>query len=879
MPFCIKCGAKLDNDALFCAKCGTKVEDSDTAQSPTPTQQNPKTPRVSESSEKTVKPNANAKPAQQAKPIAPAKPTPQVEAKKKSKVGIIAAIAAIAVAVIAAGAFGVYKFMHKDDEKEELIEYASYLKSDLYLFDLKMFERASNLSRDVTLLYVDYLTNGFTTKFGENTEEYFNENKDYYWKMMASLGLQMDREGEFYQASIDRLMEHGVFTSKMDVDENGNTYLKKFAEYNKDEKVAAVPSFQLSDLVATPAYAGITLPPIKSGYEFKQAPKKAAKDTRRKLVTVAQQLSGEDLRELFNDLPSDYKDGENDYKSWWKNLENGKYDKDSYAIMQYMQYVNFAANPDHSSTTNFQSVAENLGIDSNQEFVKTAKMIGKAGSELGKDFNKTWLALMAGASAPSPGAAADYQSAMGTGLDFSSDVYSVTDNTSDSRDQDMSEIILRRAYDAAVKDMEFHGVKVDGVAGSDIIDAIKVSYDAAKEFFVGETDRPTIDWDSKKVPSVIKLKDNDEESSAVMAVVYNETTHEIYSTTEKDEDGNFIIKMYDRDEGNLVVSIYDADGSKATEEIKMPKQGETATVSLTSDVEDIKGEYSNDALSTFERRDDSMTRAYNKAVDLYDKERNSIGGKLGNALTGSLDKKADWLAEQEDNILSTRADGISIREELESMRQEKKDADAAKQAAKKAELEAQDKRWKDYLAKQKAEKEAEAKKKTDAEAKAKADAKKRADAKKKAEAEAKKKAEAEAKKKAEKEAAAKEPKDKHQQERENVSGMDSKFLVGTWKTSNLATANGIKVPVGMGLKVEATLTFNSNGTWSGTVAPIRIPGGAYIKGQNSSGRYTFDGFNLKYSSGEVFVVTKLGPNKISTRDLKSGSKVTMTRIN
>ncbi|MCQ2243903.1 MAG: zinc ribbon domain-containing protein [Bacteroidaceae bacterium] len=863
MKYCDNCGAKLDDRALFCAKCGAKVADSDTAQLPTPPKSEPQ-----------VKLSSNV--------------TPEAKPKKKSKVGILVAVAVAAVAVIGAGIFGVYKYMHKDDEQEELIEYASYLKSDLYRFDLKMFERASNLSRDVTLLYVDYLTNGFTAKFGENTEEYFNENKDYYWKMMASIGLQLDREGEFYQASIDRLMEHGVFTSKMDVDENGNTYLKKFAEYNKDEKVAAVPSFKFSDLIATPAYAGVTLPPFKSGYDFQKAPKKAAKDTRRKLMTVAQQLSGEDLRELFNDLPSNYKDGVSDYKTWWKNLENGKYDKDSYAMLQYMQYVNFAVNPDHSSTTNFQKVAEDLGIESNQEFVKTAKMIGEAGGNLAKDFNKTWLALMAGASAPSPELAADYQSAMGTGLDLATDNYNIGDNTSGIADhyENKAEIILRRAYDAAVEGMELKGkgVKVDVFGASDIIDGIKVGYDAAKEFFVGETDRPTIDWDSKKVPSIIKLKDNDEESSAVMAVVYNETTHELYSTTEKDKDGNFIIKIYDQDQGKLVVSIYDADGSKATEEIKMPKLGETSTVSLTSDVEDIKGEYSNDALSTFERRDDSMTRAYNKAVDLYDEKRNSISGKLDNALTGSLDKRGEDLAKMEDNILSTRADGISIREELESIRQEKKDADAAKQAAKKAELEAQDKRWKDYLAKQKAEKEAEAKKKADAEAKAKADAKKRADAKKKAEAGAKKKAEAEAKKKAdaknkvEKEDAAKEPKDKHQQERENASGMDDKFLVGTWKTSNLTTANGIKMPVGLGLKVEATLTFNSNGTWSGTVAPIRIPGGVTIKGQNSSGRYTFDGFNLKYSSGEVFVVTKLGPNKISTRDLRSGSKVTMTRI-
>ena len=127
-------------------------------------------------------------------------------------------------------------------------------------------------------------------------------------------------------------------------------------------------------------------------------------------------------------------------------------------------------------------------------------------------------------------------------------------------------------------------------------------------------------------------------------------------------------------------------------------------------------------------------------------------------------------------------------------------------------------------------------------------------------------------------AKAEEPKDPHQQELEKISGMDKKFFVGTWKASNLGVGKGVKMPPG--LKIDVTVTYNSNGTWQGKVAPIKIPGGggAVIPGQTTSGKYTFDGFNLKYSSGEVFVVTKMSDKKIIMRDINHGTTTTMTKI-
>lgn len=59
-----------------------------------------------------------------------------------------------------------------------------------------------------------------------------------------------------------------------------------------------------------------------------------------------------------------------------------------------------------------------------------------------------------------------------------------------------------------------------------------------------------------------------------------------------------------------------------------------------------------------------------------------------------------------------------------------------------------------------------------------------------------------------------------------------------------------------GLTPKITVVFNINGTWRGHMEAMNIPGGITIPAYDSSGRYSFDGFNLKYSTGEVFVVTK-----------------------
>ena len=121
-------------------------------------------------------------------------------------------------------------------------------------------------------------------------------------------------------------------------------------------------------------------------------------------------------------------------------------------------------------------------------------------------------------------------------------------------------------------------------------------------------------------------------------------------------------------------------------------------------------------------------------------------------------------------------------------------------------------------------------------------------------------------------------KDDKQKEREKLSGMDQNFMVGRWSVKMMSAGNQYSnQPIPKGIIPNITVVFKPNGRWSGHVDAITIANSVTIPGQDTSGTYTFDGFNLKYGTGEVFVVTKISENEIATRDINSGATARMTR--
>ena len=845
MKYCDKCGAKLDDRALFCAKCGAKVVDADTEQTP-----------VTVTTEHQAKKGVNL--------------IPEAEPKKKSKVGIVVAIAVAAIAVIGAGAFGVYKYLHKDDELEEVIEYASYLKSKQFLFDMKVMDRAAELNTDVELLYMDFLTDGFSKNIGDNTKEYFEENQEYYWNMLISIDDQAEAEGDMYQVSIDRLHQSGALTSNLTVDENGNGHLEKYAMNNDDAEEIAMNSFHISNLFAIPAYAGS----IQSGYDSRKVDKMTKRQVRYKLVNIAQQLSGEDLRDLFKEIPSEYKNGETDFKGWWQDLSDGKYDNYAYRILKDLHTTDAVHGENAPAKQRFYDLAEKMGAESQKVFADIARQQFKAKANLAKDLSLLELTLLAGATATGEKA----KDAMSAGLDASSDVTVLYDQTNGSFD-DRKEIFGRRALEKAMENLTLFGRKVSPIVGAgDVIDMLKVGGDCIKEWVKGDRDRPQIDWESKRIPGKLLLSDDDKDTPAVMAVVYNPMTGEEYATEYKDENGNFVIDVFDaKDNDFMVVSLYDDEGGKVTRHVNAPKPGEKVNKTFTS--EDEWSTLNHDVLQRVDR--DALEKDEKLAKEMNDDSNAVFFKDIYNRVTNK-DAKYDKKRNDIESARSINRDIKNALDERIKAKAEAKKAKAEEEARKKEEQ-----RKKDELRK-KREEERERK---EEERRRKEEAQKRSEGPSLFEswgnklrdwAQGKINDFVEMNKTNEDEDdedmgnVPPKPKDEDQKAREKISGLDENFFLGRWQCTTIA-GNGMKLPPGLTPRI--TVVFNINGTWRGHMEAMNIPGGITIPAYDSSGRYSFDGFNLKYSTGEVFVVTKISENKVVTRDIRSGATATMTRIN
>ena len=96
--FCVKCGAKLEDDAKFCTSCGAKVEDVEEVLD-----------SVKKPSENIVKENINA-PVETVKPIMASIPEVVSKPKQKSSpIGIIIALLIVLICILGAGVYFGYQ--------------------------------------------------------------------------------------------------------------------------------------------------------------------------------------------------------------------------------------------------------------------------------------------------------------------------------------------------------------------------------------------------------------------------------------------------------------------------------------------------------------------------------------------------------------------------------------------------------------------------------------------------------------------------------------------------------------------------------------------------------------------------------------------------
>ena len=856
------------------------------------------------------------------RPVPTEKPTavntpPVAKPGKKGK-KTVAVIVAVAVAAFVAVVAAVTVFAVRGSKEDEVVEYAGYMLSDQYRYDLKVMERAADLNNDVDMLCLDLATNGFSEEIGDDTEEYFNENKEYYWKVLAKIVTQSEVEGEALQRSCDRLMQHEVFSTSLTFDEEGKAHLTKYGEGSSSlTAMNGGGGGGLWGLLATPAHAApspsLALPLLaQSIYDMSMTAKRTSRNTRRQTVTIAQELSNKELKELFDNLPNDEKFDETNYQDWWQNLSDGKYDKHAFSIYSSLTY-----GTDSPAKRKFMERADDMGVDSRQEYMKIVKEYVKAGANLSKDLNVEWLKVVT----PVVG------ESLSTGMDYGADAVKVAkaaeerakeierslaegkvvydpvnrffyvpaSQTEDGREaeQNVRDMVAGRLWDAgadkggAIKVGKFFTVPMDKVGGSELMEIINVGKDLAKEYLIGETDKPQIDWISKMEPSTFILKDDDTETPAVMAVLLNYITGEVITCDTKNENGEFVIDLYGNDSHKFVITLYDENGDKMTTLMDLPKEGESASYTFTTDEKSGM-----DAISSAKELSENLSKNMGEELANMDESKGNFFTNKWKDVSGETEKskrKVESLATQKEWLdAETREAEKKLKQTIREKK--RKDAERAKEEElkrleeekKKQEREAERNSWYDKL------------KKAVKEWLDDDDVEKEDD---------------------DKGLMGKlgdkftgflqntvndwfgngnapiddddddawgnpEPtvKDEHHKERETTSGMDHDFMLGRWNVKMMSAGQEYsQYPIPKGLIPNITIVFKPNGRWSAHVDPINIANSVTIPGQDTSGTYSFDGFNLKYGTGEVFVVTKISENEISTRDINSGATATMTR--
>lgn len=846
-----------------------------------------------------------------------AKPEKKKSGKSKRKSAVLIAVIA-AVAVIVATVVTI--FVMKGNKEDEVVEYAGYMMSDQYKYDLKVMERATDLNADLSLLCLDLATNGFSEEIGDDTEEYFNANKEFYWKALAKFVSQSEDEGEALQRSCDRLMDHEVFSSSLSFDENGEARLVKYGEDGSSATAMNRGCYESPlSMLATPAHAApspsVALPLLsESIYNMAMTARKTSRNTRRQTVTIANELSNKELKELFDNLPNDEKFGETNYQDWWQNLSDGHYDKHAFSIYSSLTYGN-----DCPAKQKFMEKADDMGVDSRQEYMKIVKEYVKAGANLTKDLDMAWLKVVSPAVGES----------FATGVDYGTDALKVAkvaeertkeietslkegkvvfdpvnrlfyvpaSKTEEGKEaeQNLKDMVTGRLWDAGannggqIKVGKFFTVPMDKVGGSELVEIINVGKDLAKEYLIGETDKPQIDWIKKMEPSTFILKDDDTESPAVMAVLFNPITGEVITCDEKNENGEFVINLHGNDSHYFHITLYDENGDKMTSMLDIPKEGESVSYTFTTDEKSGM-----DAISEAKEMSEQLDEKMKDELNNLDETKDNFFTKTWKEVSGQITKSANKV-----ESLTTQKEILDAetKDAEQMLKQKIKD----KEAKDKEKAEQEEERRKQEEERRKQEEEAGSPWYT----KVKETVVKWLSGDDDDEEEESDRGWFErlgdkVKQTVQKNiddwlgngsstatdddddaddwGSAPVVKDDKQKEREKLSGMDQNFMVGRWSVKMMSAGNQYSnQPIPKGIIPNITVVFKPNGRWSGHVDAITIANSVTIPGQDTSGTYTFDGFNLKYGTGEVFVVTKISENEIATRDINSGATARMTR--
>ncbi len=569
--------------------------------------------------------------------------------------------------------------------------YAEYITGDDYKKDLDNFFFAGSLQQAMGTLIIHACSNEFTCT--ENDTVNFGDRKMAYWRDYAAIMATIEEHQDEFKQSYRRLEYMGVFdkpTPQLDAEGNVVAMGPRRAVDCTD------PESRAMALLAAPAHAG-TMGGIllftQAFYEFCGITSDLARESRKQIITVAAKLSDSDRKELFNELSKHERQGETDYKTWWNNFADGKYDVQAHRI-----YRTIIAANDSPGKTNYLSVADDMGILTEKEFCSKAGRAITAGAKLYVECVNKVVGSVAGDATVFYGNMAKGENIKATVVSYDK-VYDALDKINNTveygrkigngtlKQDDVDEynmnvikaIVADETSGWVVKLGKDTKIPLDGhLGGGEFVEYGQVVWSELKKRAEARND-PKLTWGSdEERMAQIKITDKDGKPTG-MVIARDKETGAIYAVKEKEFNGDLAVKV---PAGEYSVTAIDKDGDKQTLTGVKVKEGEKKEVDVVKNEQEIIQNliemHKDDSQSNFDKwwKGFKQRRAEKKEKERLEKEK----------------KEAEEKAKEE--------------------------AEAAREAKEKAEQEAKEKA--EQEAKAKAEQEAKAKAEQEAKAKAEA---------------------------------------------------------------------------------------------------------------------------------------------------------------
>lgn len=350
----------------------------------------------------------------------------------------------------------------------------------------------------------------------------------------------MNENYEFYEDSISN--------------DEMETFYKKIEEINNksDEYEAALQNIMDSGILEKETKILKKLGIIASFFEWTMTLNSTGTKNREAIMEIMRSdKNAMNQREnLFEELPSRFKNGETDYKTWWNNFNNGEYDNQAPAIFSTFE---------SSQNIDFLTAEQETGLS-------TKKLVHEIGQKAIEQAAEMELEVLKEVADP-----------IGTGADIVEYVNLSGEIAKAAKDGDANKL-TEKLTDVIKKKTGLDDVEKASKLAGNITHIVETKVEILEKKLLGD--------DGK-----IEIQDNDKESPAVIGIAVTESGKIITSlgTNENGEIGIIV------PEGEKVkVTVIDGTGDKYTQTVNVTA-GETTKVEVsTTESETLKNSSSSE---------------------------------------------------------------------------------------------------------------------------------------------------------------------------------------------------------------------------------------------------------------------------------------------